>query len=39
LADGFHLPSEEVILSKITPKTKAILFTNPGRQLFIAAFK
>lgn len=30
LENAFHLPSEEVILSKITPKTKAILFTNPG---------
>jgi len=30
LENGFHLPSEDVILAKITPKTKAILFTNPG---------
>lgn len=28
--NGFHLPDKEVILSKITPKTKAILFSNPG---------
>jgi len=30
LETGFHLPSEEEIVSRITPKTKAILFTNPG---------
>lgn len=28
--DGFHLPSEEEIVKLITPKTKAILFSNPG---------
>ncbi|MEG1254432.1 pyridoxal phosphate-dependent aminotransferase [Clostridium sp.] len=28
--DGFHLPSKEVITSKITPKTKAIMVSNPG---------
>ncbi len=28
--DGFHLPSKEYIVSLITPKTKAILFSNPG---------
>lgn len=28
--DGFHLPKKEVILDKITEKTKAILVTNPG---------
>jgi aspartate aminotransferase len=28
--DGFHLPSKEEIVSLITPKTKAILFSNPG---------
>jgi len=30
LKNGFHLPSEEEIVKRITPKTKAILFTNPG---------
>ncbi len=28
--DGFHLPSKEEIVKAITPKTKAILFSNPG---------
>ena len=28
--DGFHLPSKEDIVGLITPKTKAILFSNPG---------
>ena len=28
--DGFHLPSKEDIVKLITPKTKAILFSNPG---------
>ena len=28
--NGFHLPAKEEITSKITPKTKAILFSNPG---------
>jgi aspartate aminotransferase len=28
--DGYHLPSREAIEAKITPKTKAILFCNPG---------
>lgn len=28
--DGFHLPSKEEIVRLITPKTKAILFSNPG---------
>lgn len=27
---GFHLPTKEEIVSLITPKTKAILFSNPG---------
>ncbi|MFK5883692.1 MAG: pyridoxal phosphate-dependent aminotransferase [Candidatus Izemoplasma sp.] len=28
--DGFRLPSKTAILKLITPKTKAILFSNPG---------
>ncbi len=28
--EGFHLPSKEEITKLITPKTKAILFSNPG---------
>lgn len=28
--NGFHLPSKEEIVKLITPKTKAILFSNPG---------
>jgi len=28
--NGFHLPDKETILSKITDKTRAILFSNPG---------
>lgn len=28
--EGFHLPSKEDIVRLITPKTKAILFSNPG---------
>lgn len=28
--DGYHLPSRAAIEAKITPKTKAILFCNPG---------
>jgi aspartate aminotransferase len=28
--DGFHLPSKEEIVSKITDKTRAILVSNPG---------
>ncbi|RUS69196.1 hypothetical protein EGW08_023041 [Elysia chlorotica] len=28
--DGFHLPSKEEILACITPKTKAIMISNPG---------
>jgi len=30
LQNGFHLPSREVIESRITPRTKAILLCNPG---------
>lgn len=28
--DGFHLPSKAEIVASITPKTKAIIFSNPG---------
>jgi aspartate aminotransferase len=28
--DGYHLPSREEIEARITPRTKAILFTTPG---------
>lgn len=28
--DGFHLPSKEVIISKISSRTKAIIISNPG---------
>lgn len=28
--DGFHLPSAEAIEEKITPRTRAFLFSNPG---------
>ncbi len=28
--DGFHLPSKDIISSLITPKTKAILLSNPS---------
>ena len=28
--NGFHLPAKEEIVKKITPKTRAILFSNPG---------
>ena len=28
--DGFHLPCKEEIISKISPKTKAIIISNPG---------
>lgn len=28
--DGFHLPAKEVIVNKITPKTRALLVSNPG---------
>jgi aspartate aminotransferase len=28
--NGFHLPSKDEIVQSITPKTKAILFSNPG---------
>lgn len=28
--DGFHLPSKEEILACVTPKTKAIMLSNPG---------
>ena len=28
--NGFHLPNKEDIVKLITPKTKAILFSNPG---------
>jgi aspartate aminotransferase len=28
--NGFHLPSKEDIVKLITPKTRAILFSNPG---------
>ncbi|MEG2353117.1 MAG: pyridoxal phosphate-dependent aminotransferase [Clostridium sp.] len=28
--NGFHLPSYEEIVSKITPKTRAIMVSNPG---------
>ena len=28
--NGYHLPSEEEIEAKITPRTRAILLTNPG---------
>jgi aspartate aminotransferase len=28
--DGFHLPSKDEIVSKITDKTRAILISNPG---------
>lgn len=27
---GFHLPAKEIIKSKITPRTKAIMLSNPG---------
>jgi len=30
IENGFHLPSRKVIESKISPRTKAILFCNPG---------
>lgn len=30
VTDGYHLPPQEVIEKHITPKTKAILLTNPG---------
>ncbi len=30
LADGFHLPSKEMIEAAITPRTKAILLANPN---------
>lgn len=30
IKNGFHLPKEEEITSKITHKTKAIMLTNPG---------
>lgn len=29
-SDGFHLPPKEVVVEAITPKTKAILLSNPG---------
>ena len=29
-SEGFHLPIKEEIVKQITPKTKAILFSNPG---------
>ena len=29
-SEGFHLPNKEEIVALITPKTKAILFSNPG---------
>lgn len=29
-SEGFHLPRKDEIVAKITPKTKAILFSNPG---------
>ena len=29
-SEGFHLPKKEDIVKLITPKTKAILFSNPG---------
>ena len=29
-SEGFHLPKKEDIVRLITPKTKAILFSNPG---------
>lgn len=28
--NGFHLPSKEEILARVTPKTKAIMISNPG---------
>ncbi len=28
--EGFHLPAKDVITSKITPKTRAIMVSNPG---------
>lgn len=28
--DGFHLPSKEVIVSKLTDKTRALMISNPG---------
>ena len=28
--NGFHLPNKEEIVKSITPKTKAIMFSNPG---------
>ncbi|MCL4114411.1 UNVERIFIED_CONTAM: hypothetical protein GTU68_041301 [Idotea baltica] len=28
--DGFHLPSKEEILACVTPKTRAIMISNPG---------
>ncbi len=30
ITDGFHMPGRDVIVSKITKKTKAILFCNPN---------
>ena len=29
-SEGFHLPNKDAITKLITPKTKAILFSNPG---------
>ncbi|APC96581.1 pyridoxal phosphate-dependent aminotransferase [Francisella frigiditurris] len=28
--NGFHLPSKEEILARVTPKTRAIMISNPG---------
>lgn len=28
--EGFHLPSKETVVAALTPKTKAILLSNPG---------
>lgn len=28
--EGFHLPSKDAIVAKLTPKTRAILLSNPG---------
>ncbi len=28
--DGFHLPDKKIIESKITPRTKALMISNPG---------
>ncbi|MCB9684016.1 MAG: pyridoxal phosphate-dependent aminotransferase [Alphaproteobacteria bacterium] len=30
LADGFHLPSDDVLDAALTPRTRAVVFANPG---------